>query len=523
MARSEEALANRLEVREAAYAPASAYNRLERQLPHLIREIEGELPQQPKEWAPAQLIPPRNEQLLRGYVFADAVALAVGFLFGWLLDIQVNSLLSTPYGLDALTGKHALFMAMQFLTIAVGTIMWFGHSSHYQLRMPFWMEAKKIVETMSFALLLSCFLQFVSKENYSRVWLMSCWVFSAVGIIALRSFMRSIWNRRGEWQIPTLVIGDGPTAEEACVALNSEPGLGYHPVARIKDLPTALHTTGNSWIRLCQAYCAQHVVIALTGDDFINTRPLLAQLMREHIPFSVAPPMHNLSVFGMEPQCFLGHDVMLLVRNSGLDRPLSRLIKRSFDVVFSAMSLLFFSPLMLLLAGVVKLDGGPAFYKHRRIGLNGEIFYCYKFRSMAVKNEALLRDYLAKHPAARTEWMRDRKLRHDPRITLVGRFLRRTSLDELPQLFNVIRGEMSIVGPRPIIVAEAVKYDNDIAFYYRVRPGMTGLWQVSGRNDVSYAERVRMDSWYVRNWSLWHDITIICKTFAVVIKQRGAY
>jgi undecaprenyl-phosphate galactose phosphotransferase len=155
--------------------------------------------------------------------------------------------------------------------------------------------------------------------------------------------------------------------------------------------------------------------------------------------------------------------------------------------------------------------------------MNGRYFPCLKFRSMIVNSDAVLKKHLATNAEARAEWEREHKLRNDPRVTRLGKILRRTSIDELPQLLNVLRGEMSIVGPRPIIVAETEKYDNDISHYYRVRPGITGLWQVSGRNDVSYAERVRMDSWYVRNWSLWHDIVIVCKTFGVVLKGRGAY
>jgi undecaprenyl-phosphate galactose phosphotransferase len=142
---------------------------------------------------------------------------------------------------------------------------------------------------------------------------------------------------------------------------------------------------------------------------------------------------------------------------------------------------------------------------------------------MIMNGDAVLTKYLEKDPKARAEWIRDRKLRNDPRVTRVGAFLRKTSIDELPQLLNVLRGDMSIVGPRPIVVAETEKYDSDIAHYYRVRPGITGLWQVSGRNDVSYAERVHLDGWYVRNWSLWHDIVIICKTFPVVFRRSGAY
>ena len=127
------------------------------------------------------------------------------------------------------------------------------------------------------------------------------------------------------------------------------------------------------------------------------------------------------------------------------------------------------------------------------------------------------------HAEARKEWEQDHKLKNDPRITRLGSFLRNSSLDELPQLINVLRGEMSLVGPRPIVAAEVSKYEHDIAHYYRVSPGITGLWQVSGRNDVSYEQRVQMDSWYVRNWSLWHDIAILCKTLPALLKRSGAY
>jgi lipopolysaccharide/colanic/teichoic acid biosynthesis glycosyltransferase len=142
---------------------------------------------------------------------------------------------------------------------------------------------------------------------------------------------------------------------------------------------------------------------------------------------------------------------------------------------------------------------------------------------MIPNSQEVLQKHLQAHPEARIEWDADQKLKNDPRITPIGNFLRSTSLDELPQLINVLRGEMSLVGPRPIVTDEVSKYEHDIAHYYRVRPGITGLWQVSGRNDVSYTQRVQMDSWYVRNWSLWHDIAILCKTLPALLKRSGAY
>jgi Undecaprenyl-phosphate galactose phosphotransferase WbaP len=198
-------------------------------------------------------------------------------------------------------------------------------------------------------------------------------------------------------------------------------------------------------------------------------------------------------------------------------------MKRSFDILAAGSALFVLSPLFLLIALLVKRDGGKVFYSHKRLGRNGEAFYCLKFRSMVPDGDIILHRYLDNNPVAKAEWENERKLQYDPRITRLGAFLRKTSLDELPQLLNVLRGEMSIVGPRPIVVAETDKYDSEINDYYRVRPGLTGLWQVSGRSNVSYGQRVSMDSWYVRNWSLWHDVMIICKTFPALLKRRGAY
>ena len=158
-----------------------------------------------------------------------------------------------------------------------------------------------------------------------------------------------------------------------------------------------------------------------------------------------------------------------------------------------------------------------------RVGKDGKEFPCYKFRSMCVDAKEKLEELLKNDPEARAEWERDFKLKHDPRITKSGAFLRKTSLDELPQIFNVLKGEMSLVGPRPIIKAEMERYGNYINDYLMVKPGITGMWQCSGRNDIDYTERVHMDSWYVRNWSVWLDIMLLWRTFKAVFAKKGAY
>jgi exopolysaccharide production protein ExoY len=200
------------------------------------------------------------------------------------------------------------------------------------------------------------------------------------------------------------------------------------------------------------------------------------------------------------------------------------LAKRWFDVTGALGAILMLLPRFCLIALAIKLwDRGPIFFRHRRVGLNGAGFDCLKFRSMVVNADDVLTRHLATNRDAAREWKETRKLKCDPRITPLGSSMRRTSIDELPQLFNILKGEMSFVGPRPIVTAEVPKYGSCIDHYLRARPGLTGPWQVSGRNDVDYATRVALDRQYVEAWSFQRDLTIIVKTARVVVTARGCY
>ena len=204
--------------------------------------------------------------------------------------------------------------------------------------------------------------------------------------------------------------------------------------------------------------------------------------------------------------------------------PLPRVTERLTDLALIVLSTPLLLPLMGLVALLVKLDSsGPVFYSQERIGLGGRRFRPWKFRSMAVNAELLLKGYLAGNPELRREWEQTHKLRHDPRVTRMGRLLRKTSLDELPQLWNVLCGEMSLVGPRPIVEAEISKYSDRFEHYVKVTPGITGLWQISGRNDTTYRERVELDAFYACNWSAWLDLYILARTVKVVLRRNGAY
>jgi undecaprenyl-phosphate galactose phosphotransferase len=237
------------------------------------------------------------------------------------------------------------------------------------------------------------------------------------------------------------------------------------------------------------------------------------------VPRMTSLPMFNAEVFNSINQ----KGLIFFVRNNLLSDS-DRAFKHISDFILALILTLTLAPFLFGLYTWVwfATDGKPIF-KQKRVGQDGKIFKIYKFRTMRADAAEQLKKILAADPSAREEWERDHKLKNDPRITRVGHFLRRTSLDELPQLINVLRGQMSLVGPRPIIDEEVVDYGDYIDYYQQVRPGITGLWQVSGRNELSYGERVQLDVWYVRNWSLELDLIILTKTFVAVLLRKGSY
>ncbi len=230
----------------------------------------------------------------------------------------------------------------------------------------------------------------------------------------------------------------------------------------------------------------------------------------------------HLPVFGAHFTRVLRSDSVLISYRTGLSRPLTRLLKTMFDICLAAVLLVLLAPAILCVSSLIMLDGGPILFAHERIGRSGRRFRCLKFRTMAVNSNEMLQRVLATDPVAAAQWKSTRKLTKDPRVTRLGNILRKTSLDELPQLLNVLRGEMSMVGPRPIVTDEIHHYADDITFYYEGRPGLTGLWQVSGRSDTSYQQRVGFDRWYVKNWTMWLDFVILIMTLPAVLARRGA-
>lgn len=265
-------------------------------------------------------------------------------------------------------------------------------------------------------------------------------------------------------------------------------------------------------------------IIDLEDTTLFNLPTLVDNVQRRIHKVIVLPKMSKMPFINAELIGSMHHKGMAFYIKNNLLSPVDRAIKRFFDISIALLGLIVASPFLLWLYSIVYIaTKGHPIFKHERIGFKGQRFYVYKFRTMYIDAEERLALLLESCSESKEEWEKDFKLKNDPRITKIGNFLRKTSLDELPQLINVLKGEMSLVGPRPIVEQEIQKYGEYFDYFTAAKPGITGLWQVSGRNDIDYDERVQLDVWYVRNWSIELDMQILIKTVLVVLGQKGSY
>ncbi len=422
-------------------------------------------------------------------------------------------------GLDSSASGYDQSAASAALGVVV--LGYLAVSSHYSRRIPFWTELQGLVSASLWgAVLCICIAIADRRGSLVVVFAASLICFVPFALLARKAVRRGL-TRANLWQVKTILVAGPSACKQALSALRSEPGLGYDIIALLDPAKFNENGPHSGWRSLMQQYGAGLLVLAYDASAAPGRR-MTEALVRDRIPFAVMPQLEGLPAIGFEQTRFFSHDTVLVSYRNNLGRPMLRFFKIMFDLLLAVGGLIVLAPLLLIVAALVKMDGGPVLFGHTRVGAKGARFKVLKFRSMVVNSDAVLQQLIASDPAAEREWRLTQKLRRDPRVTRIGRFLRMTSLDELPQLFNVLRLEMSIVGPRPIVQAEIARYGEDIAYYYEARPGLTGLWQVSGRTDTTYAQRVQLDTWYVKNWTIWHDLAIIAKTFPAVLNRRGA-
>lgn len=422
-----------------------------------------------------------------------------------------------------------------FSTISIFFFLYACITGQYWNRIPFWDQSLKTLKLFFLLAIAHGALSTVLMGSSLTISFMITWILTSVFIILTRVVTKYILLALRLWQIPTVIIGNGQNAIETALALTDEKQLGYEIISflspshefqdqiEIKNKQIPVRHLDKRANKILRRLGKPYMIIALERGGMDKMQSYIDQLTLYYPSLSIAPALRGLPLFGAKPQHFFSHEVMMLQIQNNLSKLSSRIIKRTFDIVVASVLIVCFTPLFLILMYLVRKTGKQVFFGHKRVGLNGKQFKCYKFRSMVENSKEVLEHLLATDDLARREWFKDFKLKNDPRITKIGRILRKSSLDELPQLWNVIKGDMSLVGPRPVITDEIPYYGKHVDFYYKSRPGMTGLWQVSGRNDVDYESRVQLDVWYISNWSLWNDIVIMIRTISVVLNRSGAY
>ena len=353
-----------------------------------------------------------------------------------------------------------------------------------------------------------------SRQNteYSRIVILCAGSFCAVLAQPVRDLVRRALHHVSAFRIPVALAGDGATAQRVDASIATNPSLGLRVVhrfdeAHLRDIVPVCRATGVNVLLACQDARLFHVQLRAFSDWFTHV---------EYLPRTEAFP-----IFGGRAVALDGVGGLEMVNQSRMG--LRRLQKTLLDYALASVALLLAIPFFIIIPLLIKATSrGPVFYRADRLGRNGRPFKIWKYRSMYVDADRRLDALLKSAPALAKEYATTFKLRNDPRVTPLGRFLRRTSLDELPQLFNVFRGEMSLIGPRPIVQKEVHFYGADYEIFSRVLPGVTGLWQCSGRSDTDYARRVALDVHYVLNWSPWMDLWICLRTVGTVLGMKGA-
>ena len=428
------------------------------------------------------------------FIFADAFTLFLSIFLALLLrdTLQKYFELSPPKDMSLYLKCGLLYAVMLII---------FYFQGIYRNRFDFWQELQRVIKGLFFSILIILSVLAITKQaqEYSRFILIASFAIAAISIPLQKNTLKRALFRMGWWKKEAKMIGKDPFFSKHVF---KNPYLGYVPSKR-DNAKTLFVASSHSKDQIEQ----------ILHDALLNHQEVIFIPAVKNFDFSDA---HIIHLFNARAN-------LILVENNLLNQ-VNRTTKMVIDYLLSVLLL----PIFVLIIGIIswkikREDGGEIFFIQSRLGQNGEPFECYKFRSMSKNSDGLLQDYLIRHPEEVKNYEIYHKYEKDPRITKIGYFLRKTSLDELPQIINVLKGEMSLIGPRPYMPDERLKMQENVDMILAVKPGITGLWQVSGRNNIDFISRVDMDVWYVRNWSIWSDIIILLKTIQVVLGRKGSY
>lgn len=459
-------------------------------------------------------------------LIADYIAIVLGTLAAYYLRLNLSILpVSSNFKVEEIYVYG--IVPIVFLTILL-------LNNAYSVVTPYWDTMKNLFRSITIGVVVSIVLMYTGHviNDVSRLFVAFAYICMLVFIFSERFIVGKILSKTGYLTIPILLVGAGKTAELVKRSLDRMPITTYKIIGYVddnpksssiakeysclgafKDVESVIKDTGVQTVLICAPGLESKKLVSL-----INRLQVLVKRVA-FVPELFGLPASNITARGMMEE----QAVVLRVQNN-LASKSNRIIKRMFDIVVTICGGFFILPFMLFIAVIIYLDSeGPIIYKQKRIGQNGKEFNFYKFRSMVKNADTILEEYLNTYESEKIEWQKNFKLKNDPRVTKIGRIIRKTSIDELPQLWNVLIGDMSLVGPRPLLPNEVERYNSYIEDYKLVLPGLTGVWQVSGRSDTTFEQRAIMDSWYIHNWSIWIDIVYLLKTVLAVVKSKGAY
>ncbi len=413
-------------------------------------------------------------------------------------------------------------------------LIFLGHSRSYRQMKPVVETMRDIFMSVFYGWMASIILIYFSRagNQTSRLFIILFGVFVLFNSCIIRYSVMKFLKLKNIFTEPVIVIGAGLTAEHVIKFWREDLGYRHEIIGFIDDhpvsekIPKEFQILGgfNETKKFVRKFKINTVVIAAPGINKVQLQAIIRDIQPRVKNISFIPDLIGTPMAGVDASILFSEKILMLNLRNNLSRRYNRIFKRVFDLIFTIVGGILILPALAFVIIAVAIENrGHVIFAHKRVGMHGKKFFCYKFQTMVPDAEKQLKKYLEENPEARREWEETFKLTKDPRVTKLGSFLRRTSLDELPQIWNVIRGDMSLVGPRPIVEEEICRYGENIREYYMVLPGITGMWQVSGRSNTTYPERVAMDTWYVRNWSVWIDLMYLFKTVKAVAVGRGAY
>ncbi len=476
-------------------------------------------------------------KFLRGFfrvvclVIIDLLAFYLSLSIAWTARSEVLS--SFISNLPEFAFSFPYFLSLWWAPVIF--IFFMLYEGLYERNLPFWDETRITVKAVSLSAVAIMTIVTLGKmqDRVSRLVLLGMWAATVFTFPAARLLGKKILYRVGIWKERVLILGAGNAGRLTSEGLMREKHMGYDVIGFLDDDESKWGTivAGKKvfgkvkhFPRFVKELNITTVIIAMPSLSPERLSALTADVQNNSENTVVIPDLRGIALINTDLLHLFNEELFLMNIRNNLKSLANRSVKRLFDIAVSALSMPLLLPVIGIIGMAIRLETpGPAIYSHDRIGKNGKTFRCYKFRTMQRDAEERLKEILEEDEESRSEWEKNWKLRDDPRITRIGRFLRKTSLDELPQVFNVMKGEMSLVGPRPYLLRELSTIEPHLRFICSTKPGITGLWQVSGRSDTGYEYRLKLDAWYVMNWSLWFDIAIIFKTIRVVTKGEGAY